>query len=656
MKLNFIGVAQGLIAVENTEKTWVQRIYENGELVPLGGLVFTLAVTPRGGEPQFYALEVLEDAVLWRLPALAAGDYEYELFVQDDAGSRERMFYGHLEVVPSAAVQQVAELEGVPELETFLGGNGRLRWQWAAGNAAAFYAGRAREAAQDARAAEAEVKDAVEAVPELRRFIETFRHEVSAAIRIVDGVWVVGDRVTGYPAQGPRGMNADEIQYHMIDNVAQLPTDAEHCTPNHRYVVRGRAAVAATGWVDFVMSPAGAGDLLWLYINGAPVIVESPDGSVEQWANVINANRRVFGVVATADGEYLRLTAATPGAAGNLITLYARDEQGASYMPTSGDTLQGGVNEVLDEQYLWIEGAWRLVPLNAPQEATDEVYGLMRFGKADTIPAEFALRSGRAVDGAAAVDARDIPYPQATKETAGVLRRAAALAVGDDGAASGAQVAQALAGKQDTLHFEDPDSEVSRAIAAAVNAAVEAAVSALPLPRVGDVRITFSPLAPDGYVPMEGQRGLSRVGQFAALFAYFRDNGVVSADGRAVEDSGDGATTFDMPDISGCFMRFIGSGRALDPNRKAGSFQAAAVPNINGTVSVDCLTGPAASSSLNATGPFEVYQSGARLYATGAVGKGFGLRFNAAKVSSVYKNGVTEARPANMGLYAYVKY
>lgn len=646
MKFNFIGVAQNLLAVENTERSWTQLVLEDGVPATLAGVVFTLVIVGHDGTRTVRTLETAEEgAVLWVLPPLGCGAYAYELWAADADGTRQRMFYGALEVVPSTEVTAAAEPLSAPVMKTFLStADGSLRWDWLAGAAAAWYAKHAADSAAETQAAMERVMDALQAVPELRAFIAEFRAEIARAIRIEDGVWVIGDRVTGYPAQGPRGMNADEVQYHLIENPAQLPTDAAHCNPNHRYLVQGSAAVAANGWVEFVQSPAGAGDLLWLYINGAPVIVETPDGSVEQWADVINANAH-FGVTAVADGSFLRLTARMAGAAGNLITLTARDTQGAPYMPTSGDTLAGGVDAVLTEQYLWLAGGWAKFPLNAPLPATDVAHGLVLLGTGDMVPQGSALPVGNDAEGRLVADARHIPLPEATVDDAGVLTRAAAIAAGDLGAASGEQVASALSGKQDTLNFDDPDSAVMAAIKAAAQQAVaEAGLG----DAVGDVKINFSPVAPAGYLPIEGQRGLSRE-TYGALFAYFVQHGVVLGDGTPVADSGDGATTFDMPDISGCFMRFIGGGRMLDPQRTAGSFQAAAVPNI---------TGSAYALDNVGTTSGAIFNDGSKLAAGGGTMVGNHRRhvFDASRVSAVYKNGVTEARPANLALYAYIKY
>lgn len=597
MKLNFIGVAQALIAVENTEKTWTQRIWEGGQLLPLGGLVFTLIIVAADGSRRESTLEVQEEAVLWRIPALAAGDFFYELWVSDDSGSRERMFYGALEVVPSLVMQRMASSQA-PVLETFVGSNGKLTWQWAAGNAAAMYAGQARIAADEAQAAEAQMQDVLAAVPELRAFIATFRSDLARAVRIVDGVWVIGDVVTEQPARGPRGMNADEVQYHVLASSADLPTDAEHCTPNHRYIV----------------------------------------GTV---------------------------------------------------------------------QFLWVEGAWREFPLTENLPATDEAHGTVMLATDEVLQGSTALPVGNNAAGQLVADARNMPLPEATTEDAGVVRLAAAIEEGDTGVTSADKVAEALSGKQDTLDFDDPQSEINAKIAAAVAAAVEG----LGVPQVGDIKINFSRTAPDGYLPMEGQRGLSR-SQYAALFEYLSLNGVVAASGTPVADSGDGATTFDMPDASGCFPRFIGSGRTLDAGRVPGSFQAAAAPNITGRfICDDWMTGKTAAYWNNSTTykpvmdaeaehegcflgvvyrglsyspsqyrrelisgedseryslmdtfpDFYKYDSSNSSGKTSSTGTDDGtnahrMTFDASRCAQVYQDGVTEVRPANVAFYAYIKY
>lgn len=646
MKFNFIGVAQNLLAVENTERSWTQLVLEDGVPATLAGVVFTLVIVGHDGTRTVRTLETAEEgAVLWVLPPLGCGAYAYELWAADADGTRQRMFYGALEVVPSTEVTAAAEPLSAPVMKTFLStADGSLRWDWLAGAAAAWYAKHAAGSAAETQAAMERVMDALQAVPELRAFIAEFRAEIARAIRIEDGVWVIGDRVTGYPAQGPRGMNADEVQYHRISSVSQLPTDAEHCTPNHRYILEQHATHAM--WSVAVSTMTASADRLinfgGLYVISAPENTSDFD-NLAAWQDALNE---------TVARDFIEVVDIAPVPDSSVIRVYFQAKAAGSaannLYPTSSafatDSVVTGADGAVTV-YVWVNGAWGAFPLNAPLFATDVAHGLVLLGTGDTVPQGSALPVGNDAEGRLVADARHIPLPDATVDDAGVLTRAAAIEAGDSGAASGEQVAEALSGKQDRLNFDDPDSAVMAAIKAAAQQAVaEAGLG----DAVGDVKINFSPVSPAGYLPMEGQRGLSRE-TYGALFAYFVQHGVVLGDGTPVADSGDGATTFDMPDISGCFMRFIGGGRMLDPQRTAGSFQAAAVPNI---------TGSAYALDNVGTTSGAIFNDGSKLAAGGGTTVGNHRRhvFDASRVSAVYKNGVTEARPANLALYAYIKY
>lgn len=645
MKFNFIGVAQALVALEGTEKTWTQVIYEDGVKLSLAGLVFTLVLVSPQGEVQENTLEVADDAVMWHLPALAAGAWSYELWVADATGKRERMFYGALEVLAVAMLQPSTSAAQAPVMKTFLGSeDGSVRWDWLAVNAAQFYAQEAAGSADDAQTAKDEVLDAVQAVPELREFIEHFRTEVSTAIFIdADGFWNVGTMRTSTRAQGPRGMNADEVQYHTITSATQLPTDEEHCSPYHRYVIQRNATASQFGLgCDADYPPADR------IISFGEHEVLAPEfeqwTSNEAWRDAINAS--------TAKDYIVFVDSSNLG--NSVIAYFETIQKGAAsevfaplshYFPVV--SYSRGVDAIATV-YVWASNSWRAFPLNSPLIATTQAHGLALLATDDVI--ENGLPVGNDAQGHLVTDASALPLPDATTSVKGVMKRAAAIAEGDDGAASGAQVADALDGKQDVLDFADPDSPVMQAIAQAVQEAVAAAgVGAA----VGDVKINFSPEAPAGYLPMEGQRGISRT-TYAALFAYFAAHGVVLGDGTPIADSGDGATTFDMPDISGCFMRFIGSGRQLDAGRVPGSFQESAAPNITGT-----LTELDRDYGLwQATGVFSVSDATKSSARGGGGGSPRNVRvdFDAARASNVYRNDVTEARPANIGLYAYIKY
>lgn len=84
--------------------------------------------------------------------------------------------------------------------------------------------------------------------------------------------------------------------------------------------------------------------------------------------------------------------------------------------------------------------------------------------------------------------------------------------------------------------------------------------SALPF-LVGQVCYFALPNAPTGFLPLDG-RAISRT-TYAALFAAI----------GTTYGSGDGSTTFNLPDARGEFLRGVDNGRGVDPGRTLGSWQ-----------------------------------------------------------------------------------
>lgn len=137
---------------------------------------------------------------------------------------------------------------------------------------------------------------------------------------------------------------------------------------------------------------------------------------------------------------------------------------------------------------------------------------------------------------------------------------------------------------------------------------------------------------------------------------------VVPCDGRAVSriiyadyfamvgtafGSGDGSTTFNIPDYRGMFLRGWDGNSGRDKNRVYGTIQQSGVPNITGFLQ--------GSNQGGAEGAF--YKSGGADSGAdwGGGYRGIRVNFNASRVSSVYTDNLTEARGINGSCYWVVR-
>jgi len=143
--------------------------------------------------------------------------------------------------------------------------------------------------------------------------------------------------------------------------------------------------------------------------------------------------------------------------------------------------------------------------------------------------------------------------------------------------------------------------------------------------------------APTGYLKANGAN-VSR-STYAALF---------SAIGTTF-GSGDGSTTFGLPDMRGQFPRGWDDGRGLDSGRAFGSSQSDAIRNINGTYNASRL---GISNATTATGPFFNDTSNATTGAGDSSGTSFGIGFDASRQVPT----ASENRPTNVALLACIKF
>jgi phage-related tail fiber protein len=113
--------------------------------------------------------------------------------------------------------------------------------------------------------------------------------------------------------------------------------------------------------------------------------------------------------------------------------------------------------------------------------------------------------------------------------------------------------------------------------------------------------------------------------------------------------SGDGSTTFNLPDLRGDFNRAWDDGRGVDSGRSFASFQDDGIRNITGGVYTAHSLGMFASSNYGA-----VYKWPSPISSRGAGGGGYwdGFYFDASRVVPT----ASDNRPRNIALLACIKY
>lgn len=139
---------------------------------------------------------------------------------------------------------------------------------------------------------------------------------------------------------------------------------------------------------------------------------------------------------------------------------------------------------------------------------------------------------------------------------------------------------------------------------------------------------------PNGFLACDGA-AISRT-TYAALFA------VVST----TYGTGDGSTTFNLPDLRGEFVRGLDSGRGIDAGRGIGTPQGDAIRNITGTLDANVNDGGAdKTGAFYDTGTLFVGSDGGSTSPGGVVG------FDASRVVPT----ASENRPRNVALLACIK-
>lgn len=115
---------------------------------------------------------------------------------------------------------------------------------------------------------------------------------------------------------------------------------------------------------------------------------------------------------------------------------------------------------------------------------------------------------------------------------------------------------------------------------------------------------------------------------------------------------GDGATTFQLPDLRGEFLRGADRGRGIDTGRAIGTAQGDAIRNITGGLN-GITAGTFEKTGVGALAPQSEY--GWRFSAVSAEQagvQGLGVNFNASRVVPT----ASENRPRNVALLTIIKY
>ena len=117
-----------------------------------------------------------------------------------------------------------------------------------------------------------------------------------------------------------------------------------------------------------------------------------------------------------------------------------------------------------------------------------------------------------------------------------------------------------------------------------------------------------------------------------------------------------GSTTsdnFKLPDTRGQFLRGWDNSRGLDKSRKFATDQKSAIPNIKG----DIFAGTSLSHIFCPTAPFYTSQHDTGTNTGGGGWQGTTkVSMDLSRSSSVYTNGITEARPTNIAVRYMIKY
>lgn len=270
--LNFLGADFNFSTIAGRAWEGMLRFLDaEGAEFPLDGTTLSGAVEVSGTVVEIQVGQHGEGSnlALIRIPELEEGRWAYSITARAQDGGETVLCRG---VVASVAVPELPEDEGAgtswPTLVVHLPGEvapGTVRWQNTTG---------AEMAAERAEAAERRTLENVELLEGAREAVEKLNGSIADAIKVSPaGTLVIGGVDTQHPVQGPPGQSGAEVQYHVIESAAQLPTDQEHCSTLHRYIVNNAGeAVVQYVWAD--------GQWVVLSMNASTIATQTSHGYV----------------------------------------------------------------------------------------------------------------------------------------------------------------------------------------------------------------------------------------------------------------------------------------------------------------------------------------------------------------------------------------
>ncbi len=650
------------------------------------------------------------------IPALEAGRYPYELWAASINGERARVLYGFVGVDESLA----QETPQVYENETY---NVRLpeeyeRWiklEAQASSAAQLAAKQAQEAAKNIAETEKNLDVRLKQVEEVKALLLDFKNDVTNIFTVNSetGTWFVKDFNTGQKAQGDKGDPGIDGHSPFI---GQSGTWFEFNDRTQEYEDTQTRAVGRDGidgnkiqyvkidaYEDLAAIPDNKRTGFLYYIEGEPPALYSWMATAEggEWVNIGNvtqvATSRIHGLVKL--GTDVVINGGAPVGVG------ANGEMRVGV----GSTVEAGMYRL---SYTGsCESCVGLTPggaLGVPFASLNQA-GVVKTGSAfeSNNPTPYLLSTGitrkhelanNLVYGGAIKHASptywrnncpelatNIPdeyfnerfylglhtSPQ-LPQTDGVLQVASALNTGDlvggvhltehlddereDAVVSAAKTKEAI----ETLLDSD---EMKRKIADIVAEQVErSSASGF---SVGDIKTTFTSKTPAGFLPLRG--GTFLRSEYKNLYDFLISEGIIDA------SSGDGVSTFKVPDARGCFLRNCDEGRGLDSagTRKAASYQKSYAQQFDqirayaentlvwnqgyGSIRGNGNIGIAIVNTGNANGVYAGLDNS--YYASGSNPRFWHIKsFPAGCANPQNATWQSDTRPHNIAVYSYIKY